>query len=344
LIPVLLLSLIGVLSGLGIEKDDHGLICFLKLDKKDYSRYDCSKYKYITKLNIHKIDLDAVKHLHFDGIKYKELPQVIRQFKNVEKLDLSTDWTGMKVRWIGGFDEWVGYINNVSYSKLRRTGITYEYESPMQDVIVDSMLFDYYAGAIRENNQKQVTYIGPFQMNASSLYDFNIELGDTINAGGYPALIQSVDTVEICGKLRNRYKLNFYQGAISEPYLIEGIGSTAGIIPDYELFESGASLDCYSNVNCECGAVISNTISPESAKIKIEIYPNPASKELVFTSLSGMNRFELNVFDVIGQSILKTSVDQKQKSINCEHWENGSYFLVLKGEGWQETHKVIILN
>ena len=118
MIPVLFLYLVSALSGLGAERENPDRIYFLKLDKKDYSRYDCRKFKYITKLNIHEIDRSAVKNLHYDGINNKELPAVIRKFRNVEKLDLSTDWIGMKVRWPGGMDEWVGFHKKSKLKKI----------------------------------------------------------------------------------------------------------------------------------------------------------------------------------------------------------------------------------
>lgn len=91
--------------------------------------------------------------------------------------------------------------------------------------------------------------------NGNLLYDFNVEIGDTIDhwwgieAAGYgPPTIISVDSIEMCGKVRKRLQASFFTLGIT--YFIEGVGSNSGLIPSYEYFESGSYLVCYSDENC----------------------------------------------------------------------------------------------
>ncbi|MFK8008241.1 MAG: hypothetical protein AB8H03_17925, partial [Saprospiraceae bacterium] len=115
--------------------------------------------------------------------------------------------------------------------------------------------FDQYYRAIRENDQKQIE-IG-FNDTSLILYDFNIAVGDSIEildpgSEYISAYVHDRDTVEVCGTLRNRYHIKFTEDPLlfASTTLIEGVGSSNGIIPEYPLFESGAYLTCFSQVNC----------------------------------------------------------------------------------------------
>lgn len=93
--------------------------------------------------------------------------------------------------------------------------------------------------------------------NGILLYDFNAEVGDTIahwagilSFGVYQApVIEEIDSVEVCGKVRRRLRTNNF--TLSQIYFIEGVGSNAGLIPRYEHFEDGSRSVCYSDQNCE---------------------------------------------------------------------------------------------
>jgi len=74
------------------------------------------------------------------------------------------------------------------------------------------------------------------------VYDFNVEIGDTISHwwGMYPSQITTItliDSVEMCGKMRKRLWADDYF-TLGLTSFVEGIGSTAGLIPRYEFFES----------------------------------------------------------------------------------------------------------
>ena len=92
--------------------------------------------------------------------------------------------------------------------------------------------------------------------NGNLLYDFNVEVGDTIfhwagiSSGSISQvpIIAEIDSVEMCGKMRKRFRTNYF--ALGDVYFVEGIGSSAGLIPRYEFFEDGSSLSCYSDQNC----------------------------------------------------------------------------------------------
>ena len=114
-----------------------------------------------------------------------------------------------------------------------------------------------YAGAIRQNENRQVFYVRPGETEEHLLYDFNLELGDTIpvynedDLGDLQGVIIGVDTVEVCGLDRKRYEIELIDFPLLRPlYWTESIGGSHGPIPRYEFFESGISDRCFSDSNC----------------------------------------------------------------------------------------------
>jgi len=141
---------------------------------------------------------------------------------------------------------------------------------------------NYYAGALREDTiQRQVYFVPNGNSSDTLLYDFSLGVGDTIpnydNYFGSVLTIASIDSVLIGYNYRKRFNLDN-----SLAVLIEGIGSTSGLIEDIWVFECGGYLECYSENNqtlypdtssqCE---IISSKPELKSNQCKIIITPNP---------------------------------------------------------------------
>jgi len=240
-------------------------------------------------------------------------------------------------------------IDDKTYYKLFKRGMTYFYDSPQQYSIIDSVEVDIYLGAIRENDVKLIEYITSAQTIPVILYDFNLEVGDTtqvydISFAEYvDAEVISVDTVEICGSSRNRYALAFFPPAVpSITYLIEGIGSTNGILPTYELFESASNLRCYSNSTCNCFNLIVNTQQDVGDVIKIQVYPNPVSQNSFRVSAANAQNSSIKIYNHLGQSVYENTIDLDHISIDCSNWPNGCYFLKITDKNWQETKTILL--
>src|SRR5439155_16874185 len=88
-----------------------------------------------------------------------------------------------------------------------------------------------YKGATRQDiNNRKVFFISPADITEQLLYDFNLQVGDTIK--GYlnrftfmPDTIQSIDSILVGTSFRKTWKLPCYNINI-----IEGIGSTYGLL------------------------------------------------------------------------------------------------------------------
>lgn len=232
-------------------------------------------------------------------------------------------------------------INNVGYYKLHREGMYYVYETP--NIIEDSTAVDEYVGAIRENDQKQILFIDPESQEEIILFDYNLNLGDTVNlaSSGFleePGVVNQIDTIEVCGTERNRYKIRFVESEM-ETYLIEGIGSSAGIIPEYEIFESGSKLLCYSTDGCECGILVSIE-ETFKALANVNIYPNPVSDQINIEFTDEVKDIEITILNTLGQTILTRNLSG-DTNISCSHWDKGVYFVRLKSDRMKGTLKIL---
>ena len=90
-------------------------------------------------------------------------------------------------------------------------------------------------GLIREDSTHKVFYKSPDKEQEELMYDFNAKIGDSLfippNFVDDPILVCSIDTVELGGVKRKRYKLA-RQFCSDQPQdlWIEGIGSLLGIL------------------------------------------------------------------------------------------------------------------
>ncbi len=238
-------------------------------------------------------------------------------------------------------------INGVDYYKLRKIGKTFLYEDVSQTEIADTIEIDEYVGSIRENAEKQIEFIKAASELPEILYDFNLNIGDTVafddnDVGLLKAEVISIDTIEICGIQRNSYSIKLIEYPTVVSHLIEGIGSTAGLLPGFEYFESGTFFTCYSNQDCICNEIqvginVENKEGPE-----IKIYPNPVlGEKLVMIQEGTIRELNIQVYNEIGQLIYSIKKNTKRTKIDCSNWSKGVYFININLKGNQIVQKVV---
>lgn len=154
---------------------------------------------------------------------------------------------------LDGFCGWREYkiegdttINSMLYSRIYRyTQETFDPEAKKS-----------YFAAIRNSiDEKRLYYIKAGKYSESVLYDFNIELNDTVAAFFDSAVVVLIDSIEIGPVYRKRYHLESLpplpmSGEVQylAYSLIEGIGSTNGLFetPSYSTIDFDISrLVCY---------------------------------------------------------------------------------------------------
>jgi hypothetical protein len=176
-----------------------------------------------------------------------------------------------------------------------------------------------YQGAIRQDiENRKVYYIPPADTNEFLLYDFTLQVGDTIkgfleiNSFGTP-IVQSIDSVLIGGQYRKRWNIN----QLYNISIIEGVGSTYGLILPligdlnvvdlayitFHCFCNDSGLIYPSNVT-ECKVItdISNTINLSNNSLLI--YPNPIKGEF-FIHFDYKEKYIITIYDLNGKLIIE---------------------------------------
>lgn len=213
----------------------------------------------------------------------------------------------------------------------------------------------HYAGAIRQDtNIKKVFFVAPTNSSEELLYDFNMAVGDTVK--GYlseynPSLftVDSIDSVMV----GNDYRKRWHIVPCFEIYLIEGIGSTFGLIerlgcnPDqdrYDLtcFKQNSSILFPANAtNCELITHVDNTTIKRNELI---VSPNPFHTTAAVHINSEMEKGDLKIYNLMGLLVREENlVNQKTHLLIRAELPNGIYFLqITNNKGQSVTRKIII--
>ncbi|MBX7183479.1 MAG: T9SS type A sorting domain-containing protein [Bacteroidia bacterium] len=159
-----------------------------------------------------------------------------------------------------------------------------------------------YAGSFREDSSLRKVYVVPPGENTEQvLYDFNLQVGDTIYGflspessliGGGVDTVISIDSVLI----GNEYHKRLFTNELYQIYWIEGIGSTFGFLEP-----SWGSTICPPPPSLDCFSINGTPIYPDSlstcdflncANSSFNLIPDTIEHSwLVVTNVSGMPPF-----------------------------------------------------
>lgn len=232
-------------------------------------------------------------------------------------------------------------INNHTYHIIQKVGVE---RQKVGAATCGSILnyIDEHAGYFRnDTSNKKVFYINPkVGINQDSLlYDFDLEKGDTLTdsylTGGYVHLVDSVDTVNINGSLRKRFFINDSCQSGIDPVLIEGVGSSYGL-----LYDLNCSLCCFNSLVC-----VSNqgqTVYPDSSTScnivtslnelgvknkELTISPNPTNG---FVKLEFKDHLKsIEVYNLQGQKVQE--INPKERSWQLPR-QSGVYLIRIHDE------------
>lgn len=209
-----------------------------------------------------------------------------------------------------------------------------------------------YRGAIRQDiTNKKVFYLPPADSTEELLYDFNMQVGDTVK--GYIETyaidtVESIDSVLVGSSYRKRWTIN----SCYNIQLIEGIGSTYGLIrfspgcatdgPAISVIcfrQNGQSLYPATSINCE---LITSDNFVERSLNKINIFPNPSNGSFTI-DLDKADVNEIKVYNLLGSLIFCKQVN-KQTKFDIDNLQHGIYILSIIGSDNKTTNRVIICN
>jgi len=216
-----------------------------------------------------------------------------------------------------------------------------------------------YFAAIRENQNRQVFCLIP-GFEETILYDFNLELEDTIwyNIGGAlcenEVVFENQDHLKVVSSIdsilleNNQYRKSwtFQDESVMWDTWVEGIGSIEfyglffPLLSDMTLCGDSYQFACFKhndttlyldNPNCErcfCNLITTaETIETQKTRI-IEIYPNPATSKVI-VKISNKKKLNNIIYVYNSFGILTKIIDSKkvETEINTENLKSGLFFI-----------------
>ncbi len=227
-------------------------------------------------------------------------------------------------------------INSVVYSKLYASG--YSQCLPLG-----------FIGSFRNDSVNQKVYFIEADSTVEKLiYDFNLAIGDTI-----PQLLQTsiihvtwIDTIVVDGISRKRIWHDSLYPPLG-PYIIEGIGTTNGLLAPINGAETQFNLICFSHENRLIFPDTATTCSVYDDINQINfnsetIIPNPIHEQSLLSSKKIIN--QINLFNIEGNNVANYIVNSKTYILDRGQLKNGVYFLeILYDDNSFRFIKVIIL-
>ena len=202
-----------------------------------------------------------------------------------------------------------------------------------------------YQGGIREDtSSKKVYYILPFDSIEALLYDFSLQVGDSVQ--GYLAqwcwgVVTAIDSAECFGGWRKRWH---YETDNGPKEIIEGIGNvTNGLLDIYCTMVGShqSAFSCfaennqsvYPNPNGLC-RIIDNIPSYQFSdqEVELKIYPNPAGNQLTVSSSQAISTLE--IYNAIGEKVYSSAPGSlaEQILVHCASLPLGIYFVKVIAE------------
>jgi Secretion system C-terminal sorting domain len=218
-----------------------------------------------------------------------------------------------------------------------------------------------FIGTVREING--VVLFNDTTSIIDTIYNFNLNIGDSVaynfDFGEYYLKIENIDSIEINGEYYKRFY--FQEPGLGFFYLnevwIEEIGSIHGpLFPNNpRVFQTeipdSIYLTCYKSndvviwnnpnyENCYINIVLStNELKDEP----INVFPNPFfDKLLIEFPGNEKGEHDISVFDVYGNLIIKTTMNQNRHfEINLSFLENSIYIIQIESDKKVFRQKII---
>jgi hypothetical protein len=203
-----------------------------------------------------------------------------------------------------------------------------------------------YYGAIREDNQK-VWFLSASNNPEALLYDFDLNVGDTINILHDPMIVDSIIDKPINNEDRKHIYFSYYDSIIKEVW-IEGIGSNKGFLSPGSGFAVGGRywLLCmkeqastvYMNPNFN-HCFMASGISENKSSV-FHLYPNPANNQVKITVADNLMIESISIIDMNGKRLKE--FEHTDAELDLSGIPGGVYIIQLihnKGK----THQKLIV-
>jgi hypothetical protein len=197
---------------------------------------------------------------------------------------------------------------------------------------------DVYFGGIRESG-KQVFFISG--STEQKIFDFNAGIGSYIPSSTSTIMVTSIDSILIGSIYHKRYKTTD-----STYYVIEGVGSSRGLIPGLVDGSGTTVFHCFTNepdttwspnLSIPCTYIYKDVYGSSVKAIgnseDVKFYPNPASETLHITCPT-QTVFKAIILNCLGQNIWTGEINS-YADIPVDKWAKGIYYMQCRSG--QET-------
>jgi hypothetical protein len=247
-------------------------------------------------------------------------------------------------------------LNSLVYKKIYRKGQGYYSwnSTPPAGCSGSFYYIDTVPSCFLRSADKKIYFRQPNDTSEYLLYDFNLEVGDTLpltfNNYESEITVAEIDSIDTPFGFLKRFKL---AGNTWAEYLIEGIGHSKGLIEPLNVpLECGYELVCFSLNDAAyypsngptCN--INVGITKFDNDISHALFPNPFSDYTTVQFSSTIKNADLNIYNYSGQKIRTIHiVSGENVKIYRENLSTGLYFYeVIQNNTQATTGKFIIID
>lgn len=213
--------------------------------------------------------------------------------------------------------------------------------------------YNHYMGSIRQDKAlKKVFYYPQGTPNEQLLYDFNLNIGDTLAVSynhGNENYVTGIDSVLVGGNYHKAFLLSPLSGPPnpwdSTYVLIEGIGSKFGLYNSMRTFVSaGGALFCYSHNsgNYPSGNMCTFLTGQDETigtREQIEVFPNPTTG---ICKIESTEKFQYSIYNVFGMEIIYSDDLSQSVTLDLSDQPKGIYFFRGISEDKMFSRKIIL--
>ena len=251
-------------------------------------------------------------------------------------------------------------VNGNIYHKITQSGRSFQVgANHFCNIASPNTFYSAYAGSIRQDSiQRKVYFLPPASMADSLLYDFTLNIGDTLKTyitqvcPFSPIVVTNIDSVLIGTQYRKRWIVN-ESACISNGEIIEGIGSTFGPFewmtnlgedgePTGKLYcfsQNNQTLYPYYSASSGCNQVTGIVNHTQSENIFIS--PNPTSNQFLIET-NTTDKLNIGLYDINGRGMFSADVLDKS-TINVTGLNEGVYTLIIRTSDRMLNKKLVII-
>jgi len=228
-------------------------------------------------------------------------------------------------------------INSVIYKKIYRSGYT----------LCSPFYYTYWGGLRQDTVSKKVYFLRPGNVD-TLIYNFNAQVGDTLKLAdcsgfygsdvGYSFVVSVIDSVMV----GNKYHKRFTDNSVSFSSMIEGVGSSSGLLEGnmpYSL-EQTLNLICYNHnsdiypaSSTSCPLLVADVRNYSLKNIEVHLFPNPVIDLLIIKSAQMRERIMVRNF--LGELVLETENSGNNMVIDLGGLPSGIYSICLLGKNYR---------